>query len=158
MWINDPTPVMSSTKTIESWSISVPNSTWKSATGTQVKMLSVNARSSPGCPSIEKSIAAPSTNEATGAATPSRCPQLFDRRPARSRIPADTSGMATSSQACVKMPVAACTSPIASTRQYLSRFASSTDAVLRVRKMVMMMASPMTTSAAATTITKNAMI
>src|SRR5579875_3767757 len=40
--------------------------------------------------------------------------------------------------------------------QYLSRLASSMDADLRVRKMAMMIASPTTTSAAATVMTKNA--
>jgi len=40
--------------------------------------------------------------------------------------------------------------------QYFSRFAASTDADLRVRKIAIRIASPTTTSAAATTITKNA--
>ena len=42
--------------------------------------------------------------------------------------------------------------------QYFSRLASSTEAERRVRKIVTMIARPTTTSAAATTMTKNAMI
>ena len=98
------------------------------------------------------------TNASAGIATPSRWPHLSVRRPPSSRTTAPNSGSAMSSQASERTPVASgrlAVDPVVP--QYFSRLASSTEADRRVRKIVTMIARPTTTSAAATTMTKNAM-
>ena len=88
----------------------------------------------------------PTPNDASAARQPSQCPHRSVRLPPSSKIAAPAAGNATSSQVKCVIP------------QPLSRLASSTEADLRARKIVMMMASPITTSHAATTMVKNATI
>src|SRR3954447_21065202 len=103
------------------------------------------------------------TNDAIGVAQPRRYPQPLVLRPPSNSTAALAAGSATSSQVRWKTPVGgayagACASRVIVGPQYFSRLASSTEADRRARKMDMMIARPTTTSAAATTITKNAMI
>ena len=47
MWISDPTPVINSTKQIDSWSICIPKSTCRLPTGIQVNKFWMMVRASP---------------------------------------------------------------------------------------------------------------
>ena len=102
--ISDPTPVISSTKQIDSWSMSRFMFTWKPATGIQeyrcwswLRLVS---------PSRVKNAITPYTNAASGIATPSRCPHRLVRRPPTSSTVAPTSGKASSSHDNRSAPLA----------------------------------------------------
>src|SRR5690242_9174778 len=105
MWISEPTPVMSSTKLIESWSICRPIGTWKRPTWMKVYRCRFWLRF--GEPSRSKKAISPYTNAASGIATPSRCPHRSVRRPPTSSTAAPNSGNASSSQDSLSAPVAA---------------------------------------------------
>ena len=93
--ISDPTPVMSSTKQIDSWSTSRFMLTWKSATGIQEYRCTSWLRLV--SPSRLKNAITPYTNAATGIATPNRCPHRLVRRPPTSSTVAPTRGKTSSS-------------------------------------------------------------
>src|ERR1700761_2900955 len=105
MWISEPTPVMSSAKLIESWSICRPMGTWKRATWMKVYRWSSWLRFA--SPSSEKKAITAYTNDATGIRTPSRCPHRSVRRPPTSKTTAPNSGKAISSHDTLSAPVAA---------------------------------------------------
>src|SRR5271163_2304187 len=98
MWISDPTPVINSTKQIDSWSICIPKSTCRPPTGIQVNKFWTMVRASPCRLSRSDSSARPTPNDASGVAQPSRCPHASVRRPPTSNIAALAAGNATSSQ------------------------------------------------------------
>ena len=98
MWISDPTPVISSTKHMDNWSICSPKSTCSWPTGIQVNSVWWMTRSSAVRPSMSASSVAPTPNAASAAAQPSRWPHASVRLPPNSRIAAPASGSATSSQ------------------------------------------------------------
>src|ERR1700682_1703006 len=103
MWISEPTPVMSSTKHIDSWSSCNPKSTCNRATGTQEYSVSCRARTSPGRPSMPTNSATPTAKAPTGVAQPRRWPQPLERFPASSSIAAPASGSTSSSHTMVVM-------------------------------------------------------
>src|SRR3984957_10624968 len=86
MWISDPTPVINSTKQIDSWSICIPKSTCRPPTGIQVNKLWMMVRASPCRLSKSDSSATPTPNDASAVAHPSRCPHPSVRRPPSSQI------------------------------------------------------------------------
>src|SRR5690348_17231581 len=106
MWINDPTPVISSTKQIDSWSICSPKSTCRLPTGIQLNKCWVIVRASPCRPTMSVSSATPTPNDATAVRQPSQCPQVSVRRPPSSNIAAPAAGNATSSQVRCVIPSA----------------------------------------------------
>src|ERR1035441_6286709 len=105
MWISEPTPVISSTKLIESWSVSRPMFTCRPATGIYENRCWSWLRW-PAPSRGNKAITA-ATNEAAGGAAPSSCPHRSVRRPPSSRTAAPKSGKASSSQDSRSAPVAA---------------------------------------------------
>src|SRR5277367_1019632 len=98
MWISEPTPVISSTKQIDNWSICRPKSTCRLPTGTQLNRFWLMVRASPCRPSMSTSSVTPTPNEAKAVAQPSRCPHGSVRLPPSSSIAAPAAGNATSSQ------------------------------------------------------------
>src|SRR2546421_4253360 len=113
MWISDPTPVISSTKTIESWSSWKATSAWNTlppppvpGTGIQEYRCWCIVRSAPCLPSIVKNNPAPRAKLASAVRHPSRCPQALLRLPARSRTAAPKSGSPGTSQIelCMFLP------------------------------------------------------
>src|SRR5690625_3527261 len=116
MWISVPTKVTSSTKVSESGSMRSPADTSNEPAGTQLNKCCWTRRSAAGRPSSAMVIIAPIMNEAAEATTPSTWPHLSALRPATSRIPALSSGIAISSQASEKVPSAAAYSGAAAKR------------------------------------------
>src|SRR5215217_5376956 len=98
MWISEPTPVISSTKHIDSWSSCRPKSTCSSPTGTQLKSFSPTARSSPARPAMSANSSTPRTKEPSDVAQPSRWPQGSAHLPDSSSIAAPARGRAIRSQ------------------------------------------------------------
>src|SRR5829696_113500 len=103
MWISEPTPVISSTKHIDSASSCSPKSTCSPATGTQENSASWTIRSSAWRPSMSTNSTTPALNDASAARQPSRCPQGSDRVPASNRTAAPASGRAITSHTRVVM-------------------------------------------------------
>src|SRR5690625_2801236 len=97
--MSEPTNVTSSTNVSESGSRRSPAASESWPAETHVNRSVSTTRSAAGACRSDTRMAAPSTNAAAEAATPSQWPHRSERRPASSRIPADTSGIATSSQA-----------------------------------------------------------
>src|SRR5947209_5623348 len=106
MWIKDPTPVISSTKQIDNWSICIPKSTCRPLTGIQVNRLWLMVRASPWRPSISASSDTPTPNDASAVRQPSQGPHRSVRLPPTSRIAAPAAGNATSSQVKCVIPSA----------------------------------------------------
>ena len=102
--IIDPTPVISSTKQIDSWSMSRFMFTWKPATGIQEYRCTSWLRLV--SPSRVKNAITPYTNAASGIATPSRWPHRLVRRPPTSSTVAPTSGNTSSSHDNRSAPLA----------------------------------------------------
>src|SRR5581483_3466887 len=94
--MSEPTPVISSTNVMESWSSWKPASAWKPATGTQWKTVTVCGRAPVARPSIDAKSATPTPKEANAASTPSQWPQRSVRRPPSSSTAAPAAGSATS--------------------------------------------------------------
>src|SRR5690242_7664118 len=109
MWISEPTPVISSTKLIDSGSIRSPKSTCRLPTGIQSNTCRFCTRWSAGRPVEEKNRITPYTKDATTVAQPSRWPQASDALPPSRRTAAPISGNATSSQAPPAAPLASWT-------------------------------------------------
>src|SRR6476469_525670 len=109
MWISEPTPVISSTKLMDSGSMRMPNSTWRSPTGIQSKTCRFCIRCDSANPVEEKKRITPYTKDATTVAQPSRWPQAFEALPPSSRTAAPISGNAISSQAPPAAPLASWT-------------------------------------------------
>src|ERR1700759_1065497 len=98
MWISEPTPVISSTKQIDNWSICRATSTCRAPTGIQLNRCWLIVRASPCRPSMSVSSARPTPNDASAVAQPSRCPPGSVRLPPSSRIAAPAAGRATTRQ------------------------------------------------------------
>src|SRR5689334_16118016 len=110
MWISEPTPVISSTKLIDSGSMRSPKSTCSCPTGIQSNTCRFCTRSSSGSPVEEKNRMAPYTKDAMTVAQPSRCPHALVALPPNSSTAAPSSGNAISSQALPAAPLASRTS------------------------------------------------
>src|SRR5262245_15015542 len=109
MWISEPTPVISSTKVIDSGSMRSPKSTCSCPTGIQSKTCRFWTRSLSGNPVVEKNSITPYTNDARTVAQPSRWPHASVARPPSSSTAAPISGNASSSQALPATPLASVT-------------------------------------------------
>src|SRR3954453_1316815 len=106
MWISEPTPVMSSTNAMDSWSTVKPTSTWNLPTGIQVKRCWLTDRSSALLPSNAMKSTTPTRKDSSAVAQPRMCPNGSVPRPPSSRIVAPSSGSATSSHVRENAPVA----------------------------------------------------
>src|SRR5271156_1647966 len=98
MWITEPTPVISSTKQIDNWSICRPKSTCRLPPGPQLNRFWLMVRASPCRPSMSTSSVTPTPNEAKAVAQPSRCPHGSVRLPPSSSSAAPAAGRAKTSQ------------------------------------------------------------
>src|SRR5438105_705999 len=96
MWISEPTPVISRTKVIDSWSSWKATSARKPPTGIQLYRCWCRARCSGLLPSMSTKRAAPMANEATANSEPIQWPARSRRLPPHSSRAAPTSGAATS--------------------------------------------------------------
>src|SRR5690606_34435848 len=97
--MSEPTNVTSMTNVSESGSRRSPAASVSWPAEIQSNRSTSTTRSPTGACRSETRISAPITNDAADAATPSQWPQRSERRPARSRTAAETSGTATRSQA-----------------------------------------------------------
>src|SRR3954471_10474209 len=118
MWIRDPIPVMSRTKTIASWSSVSPRLTWNDPTGTQVNRCWLTERSVESRPRRATNSISPMANDPSTGAQPRRWPKRSVRRPPSSRIAAPRSGRPMSNHVRENPPVAwtVCSAP--SARRY----------------------------------------
>src|SRR5947209_11134000 len=106
MWISDPTPVISSTKQIDSWSICRPKSTCKPLTGIQLNRFWLMVRAPPWRPIMSLSNDRPTATDACAVPQPSQCPHRSVRLPPSSRAAAPAAGSAASSQVRCVIPSA----------------------------------------------------
>src|ERR1700760_1191751 len=107
MWISEPTPVISSTKLIDSGSSSTPRLAWNPLTGIQENMCRSWLRAAPDLPSRAKNAITPYTKDPSDISTPSRCPHRSGNRPPSSSTAAPKAGNASSSHEARNTPVAA---------------------------------------------------
>src|SRR5690349_11608541 len=97
MWMRVPTPEISSTKVIDSWSSWKATSAWKPPTWIQLKRCWWTARAAPSRPSMSAKSTAPTTKDTPASAVPSQWPDRSSLRPPVRRTAAPSSGAATSS-------------------------------------------------------------
>src|SRR6478735_6736622 len=105
MWINEPTPVISSTKVSDSGSMNSPRSMFSDPDWIQVKIVTWCTRSVDGSPSTFRNTTKPSTNAAITVAQPIRWPIRSSTRPPTSSTIAPASGSAMSSTDAPYRPV-----------------------------------------------------
>src|SRR3954454_13118518 len=108
MWINAPTPVISSTNAIDSGSSSRPS--LMSSVPAEMKVNRSTSTVRPSTSASANTLTRARTNAATTVAVPSRWPQRSVRRPPSSSTAAPASGSAISSQEAASRPSAGSTS------------------------------------------------